>query len=98
MPQVHTIYIVTARPMNDSDPGRAERGWFVLEHDTVTLTDQDGEPLKSGRLQNQYSRKLREGERPDVVAQRLLYDKWQASRAGNDFNRAIHYPNTKVWR
>ncbi len=89
--QVHSTYVTISRPMGDR-PGTIEPGHYIVDGDAVTLTDKEGQPLVSGRMQANYSAKLND-EPHDRVAKRLIWRKYQATRGNTDFNRPIQYKN-----
>jgi len=89
---VFPTYITIARPLGDN-PGKIEPGHFTVASGTVTLTDPDGKPLASGRLQLGYTAKIGAGETERQVANRLLWRKYQATKSGADFNRQIEFKN-----
>jgi hypothetical protein len=93
--QVFQTYITLARPMG-GDSGSIEPGHYTVAGDTVTLTNREGVPIASGRLQLGYSAKMAEGETPSMVANRLLWRHYRATKSGSDFNRPIHYAKSYV--
>jgi hypothetical protein len=95
--QIFQTYITLARPM-DGDAGRIEVGHYVVDGGTVTLTDQKGVPIKSGRMQLGFTAKLGAEETSQQVANRLLWRHYRATKSGSDFNRPLVYQNTKGWR
>ena len=72
-------------------PGMVAEGKFVIDGDTVTLTDHHGTPVKNvhGKA---YSRKIGM-DVPVVVARRLTKEFYLARRGKDrlDFNRPLHY-------
>ena len=50
----------------------------------------------AGRLQLGYSAKMGDGETPSMVANRLLWRHYRATKSGTDFNRPIHYAKSYV--
>jgi hypothetical protein len=95
--QVFQTYITLARPM-DGDSGRIEVGHYTVDGDTVFLTDQEGVPIKSGRIQLGFTAKLGPEEDPRQAANRLLWRHHRATKSGSDFNRPLRYPNPGGWR
>jgi hypothetical protein len=95
--EVRHTFITISRPMRDGDTGKIEEGCYTLEGDTVTLTDQEGKPLVSGRLQTGYAGKIGPGETPEHAASRLLWRKYRATKGGSDFNRPLVFPK-EGWR
>ena len=101
MPDVHRVTITVARPSGD-DPGTVEIGSYVTEHDMVTLTTPSGEPLRRGTTARRgeaittWSRKLRPGEDARHVARELLWAKYRAGKARNDFNRPLPVRSTGI--
>ncbi len=89
--QVFQTYITLARPM-DGDAGRIEVGHYVVDGETVTLTDQNGTPIKSGRIQLGFTAKTGVEEDHAQVARRLLWRRYRATKSGSDFNRRLDYP------
>jgi len=65
-------------------------GFYTVENDTVTVTDQDGKPL-SDPLGKPYSQKL-DGESPRIIAARMVRAIHFASRPMSNFNRKLVYP------
>jgi hypothetical protein len=95
MPETKTTYITLARAMGDN-PGAIAPGHYVVADDVVTLTDQAGVPIASGRMQLGYSSKLGDEETADQVAKRLLWRHHRATKSGSDFNRRITYPASGI--
>ncbi len=89
--KVHTTYVTIARPMGDH-PGTIEPGHYTVAADVVTLTNQDGEPIKAGRMQLDYSSKVGDNETEIQVAQRLIWRRYRAMKGGTNFNRPLNYP------
>lgn len=89
---VFSTYVTIARPMGDH-PGSIEPGHYVVDGDMVTLTDQAGVPVTAGRMQLDYRSKIGEGETQTQAAQRLIWRRYRATKGGNDFHRALTYPN-----
>jgi hypothetical protein len=63
-----------------------EEGWFIVEHDWVVLTDQDGRPLPG----EGNKRKLEPGDNAKGVAGKLLKAKVNR-RPARPFNRPLRY-------
>jgi hypothetical protein len=95
--QVFQTYVTISRPM-DGDAGRIEVGHYVVDvdGDTVTLTDQAGVPIKSGRMQIGYTAKVGAEEGPRQAANRLLWRHYRGTKSGSDFNRPLRYPKSYV--
>ena len=82
-----TYVAVTLRRPRDGDAGIAAEGWFILDGDTVQLTDRDGNPLAG----EQNSRRLQPGETGRQVAGRMIKAK-ASIRQSQPFNRPLRYP------
>ena len=95
MPETKTTYITLARAMGDN-PGAIAPGQYVVDGDMVTLTDQTGVPIASGRMQLGYSSKVGDEETTEQVARRLLWRHHRATKSGSYFNRRIDYPKTGI--
>jgi hypothetical protein len=82
--------------MRDGDCGRIEEGFYTVtvddNKDVVTLTNEAGAPIVTGRLQTKYSAALRDGENHVDVARRLISRRYMAEKKGGDFWRPLHYP------
>jgi uncharacterized protein YxjI len=90
---VHDCWVQITPPHEETGfPGVSAEGKFVVNGDTVTLTDAAGVPVKNvhGKV---YSRKLNPDESPVVIARRLTKEFHSARRGKDrlDFNRALHY-------
>ena len=96
MREIKTTYITIARPMA-GDAGTIEPGHYTIDGDTVTLTNAEGVPITSGRMQIGYSAKIGDGETQAQVANRLLWRRYRATKSGTDFNRPLQYAKTG-WR
>lgn len=95
MSEVKTTYITLARAMGDN-PGAIAPGHYTVDGDLVTLTDQAGAPIASGRMQLGYSSKVSDEETAEQVARRLLWRHHRATKSGSDFNRQITYPRSGI--
>ena len=80
------VAIQLRRPRGDDDPGVAAEGWFILDGDTMQLTDRDGNPLAG----EQNSRRLQPGETGRQVAGRMVKAK-ASIRQNRPFNRPLRY-------
>ena len=79
--------VISVRPSSDNrDPGECAIGHFIVQGDTVVLTNERGDPLDGENI----TAKL-DGD-PKRIAGRLTRAQWEASRAGGDFNRRLDYP------
>ena len=90
MAEIKATHVTIARPLGD-DPGTVEIGHFIVEDGTVSLTNREGVPIASGRMQLGYSSKVGDGETETQVAQRLIWRFYRATKSGSDFNRKIIY-------
>jgi hypothetical protein len=84
--------------MDNGDAGRIEVGHYVVDGETVTLTDRDGVPIVQGRMQIGYSAKISGEESQAQVAKRLLWRHYRARKSGSDFWRPLVYPKSGGWR
>lgn len=91
MTEVFSTFITIARPMCEGDPGKIQEGHYTVADTVVTLTNADGKPIVSGRMQVGYTAKIEAGENQAQVASRLLWRHFRATKAGSDFNRPLHY-------
>jgi hypothetical protein len=98
------IYIQLRRPLGADDPGEVAYGHFTFVDGIVTLTGEDGAPLRRGKDQQLTTRTVRGARDAPVwsaavlaghdarqVACRLLHQKVASERSGSDFNRPLHY-------
>ncbi|MFY9952105.1 hypothetical protein [Bradyrhizobium sp.] len=92
---VFSTHITIARPMADGDAGTVEYGHYTVSENEVTLTNAEGVPIKSGRLELGYTAKLN-GEPAERVANRLVWRHYRAVKSGSDFNRPLRYPTSSV--
>jgi hypothetical protein len=99
------VTVQTRRPMGD-DPGAAERAFYVVEGDLVTLTDEKGEPLRRTKRTLtptgwepglKWETKLGKDEDAVVVAKRLLLQRHRVVSKGSSFNRPLQYPASGVY-
>jgi hypothetical protein len=98
MTQVLETYVQIARPTGNDQVGAIEVGFYVVKDGELTLTNEHGAPIPSGRLNIGYVTKLAEGEDHDAVAKRLIWRRYRAMKGNSDFNRPLSYPNTNTWR
>ncbi len=104
MPKVEQVTITMRRPLSAGDTGVVAIGHFTFEDGIVTLTNEDGSPLRRGldqRLTTRTVRGAREapvwsaavlaGHQPRQVAGRLLHQKVSSEKSGSDFNRPLPY-------
>jgi hypothetical protein len=94
--EVFSTHVTIARPMGDH-PGTVEPGYYTVDGDTVTLTNREGEPIASGRLQLGYSAKIGGDETETHTARRLIWRRYRATKGGTDFNRPLNYTSGVPW-
>jgi hypothetical protein len=80
--------IVSVRNPSETDPGEVAIGHFIVQGDTVTLTDENGTPLD----EKEGTAKIGDAN-PISIASVMLRKRWEATRGG-DFNRRIVYANS----
>jgi hypothetical protein len=92
-PEVHFVSPEIRRPRG-SDPGAVTVGAYVIEGDTVNLTDRNGRPVNDGNGKG-YSRKIANGDTPKQVAAITTKQMWRSVR-GKDrvsgFAGPLKYP------
>jgi hypothetical protein len=97
-PQFVTIQI---KPPKGEFPGQTAEGAFIVENDTVILTDREGNPARDGDGKF-YKQKLVDGQNPKMIAGRLTRELRSALRgkdaAKNGFDGPIHYAPLTGWR
>jgi hypothetical protein len=102
------ICIQIRRPLGGDDLGEVAYGHYVFVDGVVTLTDEDGNPLRRGqRLTTRtvkgakdaplWSAPVPEGRGDHQVAGQLLHSKFSSERSGTDFNRPLP-PPAPGWR
>jgi hypothetical protein len=76
--------IVSVRNASDNDPGECSIGYFIVQGNTVTLTDENGKPLdeKDGTA------KIGDAD-PRSIASIMVRRRWEGSRGEADFNRPL---------
>ncbi len=87
-PEIKTVWFQTARPRDDDDPGRVEEGLYSVLDNVVRMHDSDG---KLAGVQQ----RLGDDENERVVAARLAKALWQKTRGESDFNRPLHYADSR---
>jgi hypothetical protein len=89
--KVNHVIIQISRPRG-SFPGAVEDGYYLLDGDTVTLTNQAGVPHLNGQGKK-ITAKIRPGEISRQVAGRLLRTNLGTlGRRTGGFNRELNYP------
>src|SRR5262245_26409847 len=90
------------RRTGPDDPGHVVEGHYILDGDTVVLTDGDGNPLTRGGRRAwgsdqpaRWEMKLGEGSDPGALARQMLRDRYWASKGG-DFNRPLKLPPLSI--
>jgi hypothetical protein len=109
MSEIKQICITLRRPLGDSDPGMVAYGHYTFKDGIVTLTSEDGTPLKRGMDQKLTTRTVRGTREAPVwsaavlaghdarqVAGRLLHSKVSSEKSGSDFNRPLTYQNLGI--
>src|SRR5262245_4174732 len=73
--------IVSVRNASENDPGECAIGYYVVQGNTVTLTDENGKPLdeKDGTA------KIGDAD-PRSIASSMVRRRWEGSRGDADFN------------
>jgi hypothetical protein len=84
--------LIGVRPCSANDPGEVAVGYFIIDGDTVVLTDQNGKPLSGDNTTTKFETD------PKRAAGRLLRARWLAARGEGDFNRKLDYPKDPGWR
>jgi len=108
MSEVKPVFIEVRRPLSDADPGHVELGFYIFDGGVVTLTTEDGTPLRRGSSQTLSTRTAKQdgslwsatvppGHDDAMVAGRLLSSKFSSQRSGSDFNRPLPGP-APGWR
>jgi hypothetical protein len=82
-PRVQEV-IVSVRNSSENDPGECAVGYFIVQGNSVTLTDENGKPLdeKDGTA------KIGNAD-PRSVASIMVRRRWEGSRGEADFNRPL---------
>jgi hypothetical protein len=93
--EVKMLYAIVSNPSGrGGDTGRACQGYFAQDGNTVTMTDENGIPIRDVEGER-ITHELQTGERADVIAKRLTLKIFRALR-GDDvggFNRErLSYP------
>ncbi|WP_407146337.1 hypothetical protein [Bradyrhizobium sp. ORS 86] len=78
--------VYQVRPQSGGDPGEIDFGFYVIEGDTLILTDISGKPLEGG---GDLRRTLGPTDDPFSIAKHLIY--LRRKDEGN-FNRRLSYP------
>jgi hypothetical protein len=89
-PHVHEVIVSVRNASEDGDPGECAIGYFIVQGDTVTLSDENGERLK------EYTAKFGDAD-PRSIAGMMVRRRWEGSRGEADFNRPFP-PRTPGWR
>jgi hypothetical protein len=105
------ICIQIRRPLGGDDTGQVEIGHYVFVDGVVTLTDEDGNPLRRGQDQRLTTRTVKGARDAPVwsaavladqadhqVAGRLLHTKFSSEKSGTDFNRPLPQSDDRGWR
>jgi len=93
MNEVKNVFVQVAAPVG-GNPGAVEVGHYVVEDDTVVLTDEAGVPLRYDVSGECFSERLGSDQDEQVLARALLH-RWRRHRMGDDkngFNRPLNYP------
>jgi hypothetical protein len=90
MSEIRKVRIQTAEPRGARYPGAVEEGFYIVEDDSIVLTDKRGTPIDKHRL----SRELNPGQDPHSIAA-ILLRQWKRPK-NSDFNRKIVYPKIGV--
>jgi hypothetical protein len=98
MTQVLETYVRIARPSGNDPVGAIEVGFYVVKDGALTLTNEHGAPIPSGRLNIGYTTKLDEAEDNEAVAKRLIWRRYRAMKGNSDFNRPLEYHSQRGWR
>ena len=78
--------IVSVRNSSENDPGECAVGYFIVQGNSVTLTDENGKPLdeKDGTA------KVGDAD-PRSIASIMVRRRWEGSQGDADFNRPLNY-------
>jgi hypothetical protein len=101
--EIHRSSITISRPIGH-DPGCVEQScYFIEDNNLVVLCDRAGAPLvratSTPRRRGdppallRWERKIIAGEDHGRAARQLLWQKYNASKKGSDFNRPISMRN-----
>jgi hypothetical protein len=95
--KVFSTFVTLTRPGGNDLVGAIEEGFYTIHNDGVTLTDESGTPLASGRLALGYSGKVAKGQNHEAVAKQLIWRRFRARKDTSDFNRPLDYTH-RGWR
>ena len=98
MSEVRRVTVQLSAPSGD-DPGRITYGYFIVEGNTLTMTDGDGTPVRQPTTGDLFTAQLRDGLDADAVARNLTARVWRSlhGREGAaGFNRRLNYQQTGV--
>jgi hypothetical protein len=90
MSDIKTVYVQLVLPCKRYPSGKVEPGFYSVEGDVIHLVSETGKPRFNPRTKKALTRKLENGESPEVGAYRLTKENLPARKS--DFNRPIHYP------
>jgi hypothetical protein len=93
--KINRVTVTIRQPKGDGDPGQVAEGRYILEDNTVTLTNHVGTPVRDHDGKT-YSKKLEQNEDAYAVAGRLTKEFRRARRGDKNhvegFSSPIHYP------
>jgi len=90
-----TIAVHLTRPSENNPGGTAAEGTYVEANGILTLIKFNGQPLDADR-RKAYSRKLNDGDKPRVIAGRLIKDYALSIHSNRRFSAPLNYPPLKL--
>jgi hypothetical protein len=84
---------VVSNPIGKNDTGGVACGNYVLENDTVVLTDEHGEPLRDEDSGARFMHRLERGDNEQTIAKRLTLRHHRAANRDEiaGWRRRINY-------
>ena len=96
MPEIQQVPVQLRSPSGD-DPGRVTVGFYIIEDGKLTMTDENGKPVRSPINGDPYVHRLRPEDNAAAIASVLTKRIRSALRGDDgDFNRRIEYSNAGI--
>lgn len=96
MSDIRGVVVIVSNPVSKGSAGECAEGWYVRDGDLITMTDREGNPLRSEDTGARFTHRLTLGENEKAMAKRLTLNRYRAERGdemASFHSRPLRYPD-----